>query len=654
MHNKLIGSIAFLVAHNEQGSLIESTFPIIEYIIKKNDLTDVSVKDMHSLLLSDLHINLPIHVIEYILEHYMKHGYITVKDSHYIINHMILPQRDIVTEIDSNILKYQDLINDLMLQFNDYLNTMMLDVGKADFDDFQSILIRNIACMYKKSLGTESASLKSLPDSGCAEELWDFAFSKFIRNKYKDDSSIFSTYIDLCFGFFQSEILASSLIDKPKRDGNFHYFLDTSIVLDLLGCHGTLYEQSSKWCISSVIQLGGSVSVFNQTLNEVDSILKRCVNYWYNGDPGFSPRAWRVMKAEKRTREWVIILRASVRSKLEDIGATLEFLPNISERRASNITNKLSNLRDKWGLPSDESTLMHDVKSVLAMNTLRKENRTEKYVFLTDSVSLLEALKQSDLSGSHTTPLCSSINLVCTTMWLTSSADFAKTTRLNAVAISASIQPYNKPLFDAFRKALKELSEKKGLESDLYHALLMNDSLYEMVEIASCGKADNMSREAMESAYNRLLAESNKETLAQIKVLSSEKEDLRSSVQKDVDDITDALSELSESDRLIHQRIQKIAICGRNIIGALYTLLCFTLAFYISDILKMIIHCPKIITIMVFAFIGILPYILKGAPRKLYVVLQNILIRSNRKLVHNDENREKLSTRLNEKTTLLK
>ncbi len=515
MRSRLLCTLSLLVSNNSNGCLIENVYPLLEYIVKKNNLVEFDNLKIHDLLSADFGLTLPIHVIEYIVAQYHDQGYLREIDGKLVHNSALLPHRDIVSEIDNKIVEFRSNFTIFYHKYNEFLNNYSPTMACDSEEEFEQIVSTNIHMMFNTAYMVEHKDTEKLETIEPIDNT--FCYSRFLKHIHDTDKPTFNKIIDLAVGYVQSEMLVSAALNHSLDLSDCTFYIDTRIVLDLLGAHGDLYQASSLYCINSLKEKGGSIAVFDHTYNEVSEILASCCKHWNDYNPGLASYALQNYKRESKSQSELVLLYVNLDSRIKgDLGLTITQGPIVNEKfrkLCDRLANEIIDIRKGWGFQLFDESSEKDAKSIITVMILRDSevsNRLEdtKHLFLTSSVSLLRSVKNLFPTKNTEVGYCSSMQYICTLMWLTSSTELTSNVRLNAAAIAASVRPYNKNFMDKFIESFKQLSKIQGLKDEEVNALLQNHTLIELVELQACGNPVNVTAEtttkALELYHNRI------------------------------------------------------------------------------------------------------------------------------------------------------
>lgn len=571
MRSRLLCTLSLLVSYNSNGHLIENVYPLLEYIIKKNHIVEFDNVKIHDLFAVDFDLTLPIHVIEYISAQYHEQGFLQEIDGKLIFNKAKLPQRDIVNEIDEKIAEFKKDFTNLFQLYAEFLKEYSPNMTCDSEEEFEHIVNTNIYLMFKTAYMVEPKDISRLDTINSSDS--NFCYSQFLLHLYYDSKQNFDRLIDLGVGYVQSEMLVSAALDHDLDLSEATFYLDTRIVLDILGAHGELYYKSSMQCIESLKKKGASIAVFNHTYNEVFEILKSCYKHWHDYVPGLASYALQNFKRENISPYKLLFLYMNLDTRIKDeLGLSIVQSPSISEKYlklGDTLFTEIITIRKGWGFQLYDESSEKDATSIIAVMILRKSEVSKrledsKHLFLTSSVSLLKAVNNIFRIKNTEVNYCSSMQYISTLMWLTNASELTSNARLNAAAIAASVRPYNKQFMDKFIESFRELSEIQGLKDEEINALLQNHSLIELMEIQTCGNPVNVTAEAtaktLERYHNRVKSDEIAKQEALQQKINGIVNGVNDTISSKLGKIEGLVSQVDDKKSTLHRKATRISI----------------------------------------------------------------------------------------------
>jgi hypothetical protein len=270
-------------------------------------------------------------------------------------------------------------------------------------------------------------------------------------------------------------------------------YLDTSIVLRLIGADENYYADSVSLFLESIKGSGGNLKIFEHTYDEVKEALDASLEWVEspNFDVTKANRATLFFRQKGYARSNVELIHASLERKINEFGIDVVTKPIYS---VDNITidetefqeifeNEIKRHDTSFNPLKYKSRTQRDVDSICAISRLRHNIRyadsirKAKYLFTTLNGALVIANKiynkKHSLNKDNIYEAVSDIFLG-TYLWANTPQIAAKinAVRIKAVALSA-IKP-DADMEQAFYQAAKRLKDDKQIKDDDY--ILVNSS----------------------------------------------------------------------------------------------------------------------------------------------------------------------------------
>ncbi|WP_148650523.1 hypothetical protein [Lysobacter capsici] len=237
---------------------------------------------------------------------------------------------------------------------------------------------------------TRSSALPRIISSA-KEDVW---VGSFISEAHKLDSSLWKEIRTL----FGSVLLTNAFI-CPEPDmvttkfRTVYFFLDTSLIISLLGLHGETDARKVTELLKLIKRLEGSVFVFEHTLDETRAVLKY-VETNFNSSSSLN-RVIRQLRDDGRGRSDVVLISATLEERLKVAGVRIRTTPNYDERYQIDEKELEGCLDDDIG-HLNEKALLHDINSVRSIYVLRSGSRPRKIedskaVFVTSNFKFAKA-----------------------------------------------------------------------------------------------------------------------------------------------------------------------------------------------------------------------------------------------------------------------
>lgn len=210
---------------------------------------------------------------------------------------------------------------------------------------------------------------KALPQIGGATTSDNYLVNAFIQNAYETSTPLFADIIQ----FVESQMLLNGLLchdlsATTQKFAQVTFYLDTPLVLPLLGLDGEEKQALAEELVELLHNLRGRVAVFEHTVEEIDSVLSRCERSFD------SPRTRSSLVSELRrmgkTASDIALVRASIHEIYKKLRIEIVRAPRHLKQFQVDETLLEEAIRDEisyW----NENALRYDVNSIRSIYTLR-------------------------------------------------------------------------------------------------------------------------------------------------------------------------------------------------------------------------------------------------------------------------------------------
>lgn len=255
------------------------------------------------------------------------------------------------------------------------------------------------------------------------DERIHYIISEYVASMYVSATESFQALVSLAQGAMLSTLLeGQSLDDVPKID-NLSVALDTSIVLDLLNLQGHESHIAAKGVLDMIRANGVHCFVFENTLDEIDSIL-HYVESVLRGE--FEPGRL----------DGVLAYAFKYALKPSDIAICRERVEGALERMSVNVMGnppyepiycldeeKLTSAIHKCVLHKHSQALNHDVSALSAIHRMRRgragtKMENARYLFVTANTAVVRGCREFSDDEGYRYPLAISFEYLATRLWL--------------------------------------------------------------------------------------------------------------------------------------------------------------------------------------------------------------------------------------------
>lgn len=232
---------------------------------KPEVVTDAKVAELLEL---DFGLKVPVKAVQHVLRRMARNNYLSKEHDVYRIS-ASLPH----VRLD---LKRQDAVNRIQRVYDalsKFAPTIQPGIVWSDTDASKAILgfLGRFAVDCLKSYVFNTA-LPHIPETSTKEL---YIVGRFLQHAYEDDRSLFEDFIVLVKGqMYANALTCPDLESLEKKFNNVTFYLDTPLVLNLLGLQGEGVRQTAEELVSLIRELKGTVAVFSHTVEEINGVLR--------------------------------------------------------------------------------------------------------------------------------------------------------------------------------------------------------------------------------------------------------------------------------------------------------------------------------------------------------------------------------------------
>lgn len=290
-----------------------------------------------------------------------------------------------ITTVINNLIRFATSIGKNNFTQNDALEAVQLFLA-----DFQ------IECIKAYIQGS------ALPEVAHNDHWKKNLVGHFVVHIYNNDVPLFEMFMVIV----QGNMLANALIcsdseTPPATFRNTKFYLDTPLLLRVLGLEGDYKKRVVMETIELLNKLAGRVLTFEHLLEETDLVIKNAAEHIE--DPlGYGP-----IVAEARQKGWtksdVLLFSQGLAEQLKDIGIEIRRTPNYVKELQIDETDFEDHLDDQISYRNEKAQLT-DITSVRSIYVLRNNkisSRVEdsRAILVTNNSAFVRAAY--DFNGKH-------------------------------------------------------------------------------------------------------------------------------------------------------------------------------------------------------------------------------------------------------------
>lgn len=345
----------------QHRTYVDYLSPFVIDILNKNKgdiLSDTRIADR---LRKNFGLQIPTKVVHQVLRRFQKKNYLKIEDGVISVS-ASLPASSLsvaraaaTVHIDAVLkgLMAEARSNKLNWTLEDANNAVVAFLGKFTVD-----------CLRTYVFNT------ALPDvpAGKSSEL--YIVGKFIKNSKDRSDPAFESFIVLVKGLMYSNaLLCPDLESLEKKFQNVTFFLDTPLILNLLGLQDEDSKRAAEELVSLLIKLKGTVAVFVHTLTECQKI----ISYAFNNIDRESATS-RLLEEIRRSNAKLsdlILAHGDIDNIVRSRGVVVKKSPEyLEEFQIDEVQLEEEIIESKRNI--SEAAIRHDINSIRSIFVLRK------------------------------------------------------------------------------------------------------------------------------------------------------------------------------------------------------------------------------------------------------------------------------------------
>lgn len=561
MNENTLFSLAILKVDLDEGDrdYIAYLEKFVINVLNKHRPDPVTDAPIAELLLSESGLRIPIRGVQLVLRRLAKRGFLKRSNHVYSITDK-LP----VSDLDEKRRIAERHINRIYAALKGYVKESF-DVTWSDENCTHALLsfLKNFSvdCLRAYIFGT---SIPDIPRSAPEDQ---FLVSKFITCIYESDGELFDSVIVLVKGqMYSNAIQCPDLESIEKNFKSLSFFLDTPLVLNVLGLQGEEEYAASSELLALLKNLKGKLFIFSHTLDEIRDVIASAIRNIDN------PRAHGKVITEIRKSGMKLgdltILQGRIEEELEGLGIKIYQTPRYKEDLQIDEMALESAIDSEIHYISPRA-MENDVNSIRSIYVLRSgkvPRRLEdaEAVLVTTNAALARAayeLGKSHNSSREVSSVISDYSLA-NVAWLKAPLGAPDLPAKEAIATCYAAMEPTRPLWEKYILELDRMLKDGKINPD-DHAILRVSS----VAVDELMNLTMGAEEALTSTSIRAIVDRVHENIAREHDVKLKAEQERHNQTKHEKEIVEGQNE---------HALQKLYWLSRSVSGALYwLLLCF-------------------------------------------------------------------------------
>lgn len=339
-------------------------------------------------------------------------------------------------------------------------------------------------------------------------DVFMYFFIEYVKSIYTNNPSLFSTLVSVCEGYMIKTMLLNEKIQTDKIYDGQLIFLDTPVVLQILGYYGEYLEKEYKFLVSSWIKQGAKVNVYDHTVLEINEILSTAERFVEssNIDISKSSRVLLYFREIGLSRSDVRMQIVKIKDLLkeneiniydEDIKLEEKFIENENEIKNYIVTEYNFNSRYKKDYET-ASFIDYDVKSIFYTYLLRKNNHVTnisecKALFVTNNRGIVTAVNNYNIAHyrNSLSPVIRDtyIGMLVVANQLSKSTEYVS---MNLISICSTAYKPTLSMREKYVKMVDELRNKIKISNEEYILLKNYPEVSDLISQKTIGFTETL------------------------------------------------------------------------------------------------------------------------------------------------------------------
>jgi hypothetical protein len=270
MGSMTLTSLALLKAHFdiERKDIIDAFISFAEISISKRNLEKIIPEELKLWLCEDFGLEIPLPPIILICNRMVKRGILKRTDKKYDVIHLSAD----LASFEKKKVELNNNYRAILTAFRAFIKEK-INLEWTEEECEQGLL--NYIDEYSIDCVKAFANGDHVPIHGKKSEKENFIVSSFVNHISNISPEQFRYFVTIITGrMLSNALLASDLTALGKRFIETSIYLDTPIILQILGVLGSQIKSYSDEILELFISSGASIHVFSHTLRETEYVLK--------------------------------------------------------------------------------------------------------------------------------------------------------------------------------------------------------------------------------------------------------------------------------------------------------------------------------------------------------------------------------------------
>lgn len=529
-NSQTITSLAILKVHfDEYGAdYLDHLLPFVRYCIAKAELQVVSSVDISEHIAKEFGLIIPEYVCDTVLKRLTKpkHGYLTKQAGSYIVR----------SELDTSTFEERksDVANTVSILIEDIDNYAREKFGLSEGREvWERVLIAFLANYTIDCV--KSYSRKSpLPqvDLGDSEQRLLYVLAKRLEILREQKIDLWGNFETLVKGrMLANALVCEDIANISKKFNHVDFYIDTPMVIRLLGLDEDYKVKCSEELIDLVRKLGGKWYIFNHTFEETENVMSYVVKNYNNAH--MNGGVVKFARANGISASDLELIKGSIEAKLNELGILKIATPRYVSKYQISEADLKEQIEDEVRYFNPRA-LEYDINSIRSILVQRKGGQPQSleecgHVFVTPNAGIAKTawnFARKDNPGARVSPVISDYSLV-NIAWLKLPMEAPDLASLELMASCYAAMEPREPLWSKYYDEIERLRQKGDITEEDHYLLRHSSSVQSELMDLTQGMEGSLTTQRVETILDNLKQEmvaSEKEKLAKAQTVIDDRE----------------------------------------------------------------------------------------------------------------------------------
>lgn len=534
--DKAIISLAILKVNwdYKKHDYIESFIPFVVTLLNKKRYETIDVSRICKDFMEEFGLIIPEYPMMTILRRAKSRGYVKKVAKGILAPVIEKIEGEDFTTLSNQQVRIHSKVVDEFIKFADERFNKKLNKDDADKAFIDFLKQKDLQILFLADKNTV------LPNVNVKHEL-RYMINSFISNAGQNEPTLFEYIKSIATGHVLAGTLLNAEFQRYKgKLTHVNLYIDTAILLNLLGLGGEPNSIMTKGFINMLIAAGTNLFVMKHTYDETKGVLEKSMR-WIDSSKldikkaskatlFFIEEGYKSSDIERLIENMDIILDKYKIKIFDKSYIDTEDSYQIDEKKLEDVIIKTYMEHNPFFSEEENREILDkDIKSIALVNRLRQGNKPSrikdaKHIFVTANYSLALANRKferresvsdgEDATDQYIIPACLTEVFVGTLVWLQSPTKLAEINDKKIIADCYSALRPDNLIMRKYYEEVENLKKKNEINSDEYFILRTSRVVRNMLSDKLLGEVEKLTPQTPKEILESIKEDAKKEGLA--------------------------------------------------------------------------------------------------------------------------------------------